>query len=447
MKKKELLSESKAELIERAKELELPGRSRMTKEELAAEIAKALTRAEAARLRRSKASAESGGRRLAVSAARRSLEARAQKREQSALANKAKAEEKPIVETRKTTAADGKSGTTTRTVRPGRARRGGKPPGLDKLDLDGASSSTTVVARKKPTARISPIPEDQLSGGVLPKRYGRNRFILLTRDPKWLFAYWEVLDATEEKLRAKVGEDLAEAKKVLRVFNCSGDSEEFFDLPIHPGAKSWYIHLPVAGMTWRVELGLIGKSGRFYRLIGSKKVETPRKSVSPIIDEEYRTLDEEFDEIFRLSGGHLVGRAIQGIGGSAVGAPGPVGRRRAAGPEEEEERWSWAFPGSGGLGSGFPYSSGKPIHAPVGAPGKKDDFFFWVDCELILYGGTEPTAAVTVQGEKIKLRPDGTFSFRYALPDGRIDLPVVAVREDGKERRKATPIVTRKTIR
>ena len=44
MKKKELLSESKAGLIERAKELELPGRSRMTKEELAAEIAKAKRR-------------------------------------------------------------------------------------------------------------------------------------------------------------------------------------------------------------------------------------------------------------------------------------------------------------------------------------------------------------------------------------------------------------------
>ena len=440
MNKKELLSESKAELIERARELELPGRSRMTKEDLAAEIANALTRAEAARLRRAKASA-SDARRQSASKARRSIEARAQKREKSVLA-RPDADGEMDIETKTTGSADGQSGSTTRTIRPARARRSARPPGADKLDPDHASS-TILLPPPEPKARISVIPEDQLSGGVLPKRYGRNRFVLLTRDPRWLFAYWEIMETTEEKLRVKAGEDLAEARKVLRVFDCTSGAEVFFDLPIHPGAHSWYIHLPVAGHVWRIELGYVGKSGRFYRLLGSNKVKTPRKTVSTVIDEEYRTLDEEFDEIFRLSGGHLVGRTVQGLGGSAVGAPARAPRGRKVTGQEQEERWSWAFPGSGGLGSGFPYSSGRPVHEAI--PGKKDDFFFWVDCELILYGGTEPTATVTVQGRKIKLRPDGTFSFRYALPDGRIDLPVTATREDGKEKRKATPIITRKT--
>ena len=34
-----------------------------------------------------------------------------------------------------------------------------------------------------------------------------------------------------------------------------------------------------------------------------------------------------------------------------------------------------------------------------------------------LDGATEPDAAVTIGGRKIQLRKDGTFSFRFALPD------------------------------
>jgi hypothetical protein len=72
---------------------------------------------------------------------------------------------------------------------------------------------------------------------------------------------------------------------------------------------------------------------------------------------------------------------------------------------------------------------------------------FWlvVNCELIVYGATEPDAKVTVQGKPIKLRQDGTFSLRYALPDGKQVIPVVATSNDGIDVRHVTPIVTRKT--
>ena len=45
-------------------------------------------------------------------------------------------------------------------------------------------------------------------------------------------------------------------------------------------------------------------------------------------------------------------------------------------------------------------------------------FWFNVNAELIIYGATEPTARVTLGGHEIKLRPDGTFSYRFSLPDG-----------------------------
>ena len=54
-------------------------------------------------------------------------------------------------------------------------------------------------------------------------------------------------------------------------------------------------------------------------------------------------------------------------------------------------------------------------------------FWFNVNAELVVYGATEPDASVSIGGRMIKLRPDGSFSYRFALPDGAHELPVVAV--------------------
>jgi hypothetical protein len=72
---------------------------------------------------------------------------------------------------------------------------------------------------------------------------------------------------------------------------------------------------------------------------------------------------------------------------------------------------------------------------------------FWlvVNTELIVYGATEPDAKVTVQGKPVHLRSDGTFTLRFALPDGKQVIPVEATSNDGVDKRRITPIVTRKT--
>lgn len=65
------------------------------------------------------------------------------------------------------------------------------------------------------------------------------------------------------------------------------------------------------------------------------------------------------------------------------------------------------------------------------APG----FWFRVNAEVILYGSTERDATVTIAGRPVTLREDGSFSFRFLLPDGQFELPVLAVnatRTDGR---------------
>lgn len=92
--------------------------------------------------------------------------------------------------------------------------------------------------------------------------------------------------------------------------------------------------------------------------------------------------------------------------------------------------------------------SGKPIGDAVslakpelssaglaGAPvAQEHGFWFNVNAELVIYGATEPNAAVTVAGRLIALRSDGTFSCRFALPDGDYPLCLTAKSKGGEVR-------------
>ena len=71
-------------------------------------------------------------------------------------------------------------------------------------------------------------------------------------------------------------------------------------------------------------------------------------------------------------------------------------------------------------------------------------FWFNINAELIIYGATEPNAQVAIAGRPIKLRPDGTFSCHFALPDGAYALAATAVSSEN-ELRQATFNFSRQT--
>jgi len=75
--------------------------------------------------------------------------------------------------------------------------------------------------------------------------------------------------------------------------------------------------------------------------------------------------------------------------------------------------------------------------SPLGGMEQRKGFWFNVNAELIIYGATEPSATVSIGGRQIRLRPDGSFSYRFALPDGHYDLPAVATSADGTDSREA----------
>jgi hypothetical protein len=68
-----------------------------------------------------------------------------------------------------------------------------------------------------------------------------------------------------------------------------------------------------------------------------------------------------------------------------------------------------------------------------------------VDAELIVYGATRPDAYVTLQGEPVKVQPDGTFRVRVDMPNKRQVLPIVASVPDGGGRQTVVMAVERNT--
>jgi len=118
-------------------------------------------------------------------------------------------------------------------------------------------------------------------GVDLPHRYDIDRIVLLVRDPRWIYAYWELRKETLKALRDELKEEFGTAKFVLRVYDTAqvifdgNNAHGVFDVQIDEQAKSWYIALDSPGRSWCVDLGLFLASGRFITVLRSNTAETP----------------------------------------------------------------------------------------------------------------------------------------------------------------------------
>jgi len=250
----------------------------------------------------------------------------------------------------------------------------------------------------------------------LPSQYEIDKMVLMVRDPWWLYAYWELKQATVARLKSELKDEFYKAKRVLRVYDVTNiifngsNANRFFDIHIHEFANNWYIDTAAPGRSWCVDFGLILRDGRFVTILRSNIVQTPLDGPSWITDEEWMIPDEMFARLYGM--------------GFGQGKSSPVGKS-----------WRERIISSPGIAS-----MASPVKKPL-----KRGFWLRVDCELIVYGATEPDAKVTVQGKPINLRPDGTFTLRFSLPDGKQVIPVKAVSADKVDERTITPIVNRET--
>jgi len=286
--------------------------------------------------------------------------------------------------------------------------------GTQELAIEQSKFSTPVAVKPR---RVMP--------AELPAGYGYDRIVIQVRDPWWIHAYWEVVPQTRDRLRSELGEAFFSAKRIIRIYDISyihfngKNAHRFFDIDVGFDATNWYIDTGSPGRSWCVDIGLLLADGRFIMIVRSNIVHTPLAGPSWITDEEWMIPEDMFARLYGM--------------GFGFGKSSPVGK-------------AWQERMRRALFSGVLASPGMASMAsPVKKIPKQRKFWLVVNTELILYGATEPDAKVSVQGKEIKLRPDGTFSLRYALPDGKQVIPVRGEAADGLEERTITPIVTRET--
>jgi hypothetical protein len=265
----------------------------------------------------------------------------------------------------------------------------------------------------------------------LPKNYGDTRIAILPRDPIWFYAYWEISGEAYEDLRRKLGDQKFEASRwALRVYDVTdiafnGDNaNRFFDIFIDPRSDNWYVNVGEVNRNWCVDIGITTPDGKFIAVARSNILAMPRQGVSPITDEQWAILQQEFERLLRLSGVDRIGKGSFDIA------------------KLMRERWeeivSLSLPTSPGGASSWQRGPGKEEAKPKG-------FWLKADTEIIVYGATEPDAKLTVQGQPVTLRPDGSFSLRFYLPDGDQDYPIEATSADGTMKRQITFLVRRET--
>ena len=356
---------------------------------------------------------------------------------------------------------------TKRAVKPkngGAARR--EKVQIPAILLEGDRPATPPVGGPGQKYALGPVPPAQqfeTSEADLPNGYGTRQLFLTARDPHWLYAHW---DLTHEQ-QTRCNTHSADGHLVLRVFAHKIEGHPINEIHVHPESRHWFAHVERAGDAYAAELGYYSPVGKWVRVAASAATVTPPDAVSPEGGAEFATIPFEFPfarlmEIIKAAVHENLplARALEELRQQGhrdlprvvlhPSSPWTPEQERALAKiiNIDDVRRVWmgsleitelirrrlAHEISSLGASQFGISS---LSSPFGGVGPARGFWFNVNAELIIYGATEPAAKVTLGGHEIKLRPDGSFSYRFALPDGKYDLPAVAVSTDGTEARAA----------
>ncbi|MFO1066873.1 MAG: DUF4912 domain-containing protein [Pirellulales bacterium] len=271
---------------------------------------------------------------------------------------------------------------------------------------------------------LSPHEEPNGEEEVVNEEKGsKDRVALVVRDAYWLQVTWDISRRAVDRARAAMAEHWHTAQPILRLLRLDDtgttSSAETIerDIPIHGGVRNWYIDLNGTPGRFRVMIGYLSGS-RFHMLAKSNIVRTPTAGSSDAVDDHWSDIARDPERVFALSGGYDVEQETTEL------------------REIFEERLnrSMAGPALAQYGSGAEASLRS-----------RGDFHFDMEVELYVYGSTVADGFVTLNGEPVKLRSDGTFAIRLPFPDRRQVLPAVACSRDGVQQRTVVVAVERNT--
>ncbi len=312
----------------------------------------------------------------------------------------------------------------------------------------------------------APVSEDELTG-ELPEYYDETRIVMQIRDPHWAHAYWELTPVERKRLELEVGIfEFAHSHFVLRLHNVSrGHTQE---IKLTENARNWYIYLEDAQCVYQVELGLHSPTEGYNFIALSNLVQTPPDKVSgswapPVAPEPVVAQSSEavlppneavaenvtsepatayLTDPARVYFHSLAGEPLPHPGSSELLAGGhlvsPDSQTLQAGIPAGDS--SYNLPGS--LQLQMPTSPTGPLDMPGSGPlpssdtcnslsltvGHGDEIYLTLAADLLVYGRAPAGFLVFFMGQQLKVRPDGSFTLRLALPvDASQQLQLTAV--------------------
>jgi uncharacterized protein len=283
---------------------------------------------------------------------------------------------------------------------------------------------------------------------TLPEAYGTGKLLLVAREPHWLYAWWDLMPQQQRSYNARS----AQGHLVVRIYDGPGHGKPLSEVHVHPESRHWFIHVDRAATDYVAELGYYGPKLQWATITSSTPATTPPDTVST---------DQTF--LFATVPAQRPLTDLAALAQQTVPAdlpPVEAERERilaelisfhaaAPGGASSAELAELALGPAGQVVPSVEVTSPAPwlgeVSSPMGAAEQPaPGFWFSVNAEVVIYGATAPDATLTIGGQPVPLRPDGTFSCRYALPDGEHAVTVSAMSAQG-DLRQATLQVSRRT--
>ena len=326
----------------------------------------------------------------------------------------------------------------------------------------------------------TPPPVADTAARLLSAAIGTGQLHLVARDAHSLYAHWNL--SREQQCSVEGSQRLG-----LRIFQNSTASPVFQQAEVKAEATHCFVPVPEARTAYVAELGQHGPGQQWAPITTSLVTQTPSEEPAPNSAVCFATIP--LDQPISLppkeaparspaaarcrngsSPGH--GEEQSPALGTAESSPSDwlpeqeralakiieqdLARCRQSGSSEIAELIRRKAPEtkppmqatSGALANivGLANPAVSSADAPFGEAGRPRGFWLNVNAELIIYGATMPDATVAIGGRAVDLRPDGTFSIRFALPDGIFELPVTAASTDGWDQRRVELGFSRVTL-
>jgi len=115
----------------------------------------------------------------------------------------------------------------------------------------------------------------------------QDRLILLSIEPHFAFAYWNICPSTIEEAASHVG---LESKLTLRFYDITSgnmpDSESGWDIEVFDSLGNWYIRLDYPEQVLAMDIGLKDSTGRYCTISRTHAVKLSAVQMDPAVSLE-----------------------------------------------------------------------------------------------------------------------------------------------------------------